>query len=140
MVGTDADADGDIEVENVLQCVRRDRNFDHSCPWWRSSGERLAATLRIRRCKYGPSGSDESIEHFTGSLDAGRLLTNVGDKLSVTWVFSPSATTTTANSSLGLKFALVDWPEAGTGGLARITTDGNSGNGAATIQVAIRCL
>jgi hypothetical protein len=55
-------------------------------------------------------------------------LTNVGDKISLRWVFTPSGVTTTSTSNQDMRIALVDSP----GAAARVTSDATPGSAAYT--------
>jgi hypothetical protein len=108
--GVDADADGDIESA-----------------WFRSgTGSSLTPSAGHLVASSGAGTSMSLTTYFTPEASP-VTLTNVGDKISLHWVFTPSGVTTTSTSNQDMRIALVDSP-----GAARVTSDATPGNAAYT--------
>src|SRR3954454_18695606 len=108
--GVDSDADGDIESA-----------------WFRSgTGSAVTASAGHLVASSGAGTSMSLTTYFTPEVSP-VTLTNVGDKISLHWVFIPSGVTTTSTSNQDMRIALVDSPSA-----ARIASDVTPGSAAYT--------
>src|SRR6478609_2940067 len=109
--GVDSDADGNIESA------------------WFKSGTSSAINMSTGHMVAVPgAGQSMSIETYFTPEASPVTLTNVGDKISLHWVFTPSGVTTTSTSNQDMRIALVDTP----GAASRITGDATPGNAAYT--------
>jgi hypothetical protein len=102
--GTDGDLDGDIESV------------------WYRSGTGSSTTMSSGHMvnAAGAGGSMSLTTYF--SPDASSVtLNNVGDKLSLTWVFTPTGVTTTSTGNQDMRLAVVD-------SAARLAADGTPAN------------
>src|SRR3954451_11090324 len=109
--GVDSDADGDIESA-----------------WFRSgTGSAVTASAGHLVATSGAGTSMSLTTYFTPEASP-VTLTNVGDKISLHWVFTPSGVTTTSTSNQDMRIALVDSP----GAASRVTSDATPGNAAYT--------
>jgi hypothetical protein len=93
--GVDSDADGDIESA------------------WFKSGTSSAINMSTGHMVAVPgAGQSMSWETYFTPEASPVTLTNVGDKISLHWVFTPSGVTTTSTSNQDMRLALVDSPSA----------------------------
>jgi hypothetical protein len=109
--GTDSDGDGNIESA-----------------WFGTSGQLSVSSGHLTMTQ--PAGSASYTTYFTPATSPITLAT-AGDQLKITWVFTPNGVNS-ASTGQGFRLAVVDWPESGTGSLARQTADGNPGSAAYT--------
>jgi hypothetical protein len=108
--GVDSDADGNIESA------------------WFRSGTGSAVNMSTGHMVAVPgAGQSMSMTTYFTPEASPVTLTNVGDKISLHWVFTPSGVTTTSTSNQDMRIAMVDSP-----GAARITADATPGSAAYT--------
>jgi len=98
-IGTDADADGDIESV------------------WYRSGTGSSTTMSSNHMVHtAGAASSMSLTTYFQTNNQAIALNNVGDSLKLTWVFKPNGLTTTATGNNDMRIAIVDSP-------ARVTSD-----------------
>ena len=105
-IGVDYNASGDFESA------------------WFNTGNAMTATVGhlVTTLPANGTGSASWTTYFTTEASP-VTLTNAGDELQITWVFTPSGVSTASSSSSGLRLAVVDSPSA-----ARLTGDGSPGS------------
>lgn len=108
--GVDSDGDGDIESA-----------------WFRTgTGSTVSVAPGHFVNSAGAAGSMSVTTYFTP--DASPVtLNNVGDKMTITWTFTPTGVTTSSTGNQDMRLAIVDSPNA-----QRISTDASPGSGAYT--------
>ena len=102
--GTDSDADGDIESA-----------------WYRSgTGSATVMSTGHMVNSAGAAGSMSLTTYFAPAASTVSL-NNIGDKLSLTWVFKPTGVTTTGTGNQDMRMAIVNSP-------AKLTSDATPAN------------
>jgi hypothetical protein len=122
--GTRTDPASPIYSENGVDA---DLDTDLESAWFRSGSNSTTAMSTGHMVNSPGAGSSMTLVTYFTPDATPVTLSNVGDNMVVTWVFTPNGVTTTSTGNQDMRIALVDSPLA-----ARVSTDATPGSNSYT--------